>query len=435
MKVLVLSWEYPPKVIGGLARAVADLSEALAEQDYDIRVLSSDYPDVKSYEVREEVQVYRVNSQHPHPLNFLDSVLYLNFHIIEKANQLWNEGWHWDVIHAHDWLVGHAAKVLKHSSRQPMIATIHATEWGRNNGLHNDLQRHISDIEWWLTYEAYAVICCSKYMVNELKRIFQVPEDKLYMIPNGVKTEMFAEHHPDLAAVRRNHAHPDEKIVYFVGRLVHEKGVQVLLDAVPKVLARMPKTKFVIGGKGPNAKELHQRAVNLGVANRIHFTGFIDDITRNSLYRVADVAVFPSLYEPFGIVALEAMAAGTPLVVSDIGGFAEIIIHGKNGLTSYAGNSQSLADNIVTLLQATDLANKLKKQAAHDVATKYKWSKIAEQTLEIYQRMMANNSSKDSRDLMSRMKNVLIHGRYQQTTDYDRLVASKTKGSLKEENE
>ncbi len=433
MKVLELSWEYPPKVIGGLARAVADLSETLAIQGHDVRVLSSDYPDVVNYEVRNGVQVYRVNSHYPHPLNFLDSVLYLNFHLIEKANQLWNEGWHWDVIHAHDWLVGHAAKVLKHSSQKPMIATIHATEWGRNNGLHSDMQRHISDIEWWLTYEAYAVICCSHYMVRELQRIFQVPKDKLYMIPNGVKVEMFSEHHPNLQEFRGSHAHPDEQIIYYVGRLVHEKGVQVLLDAVPKVLARMPKTKFVISGKGPGERELHQRAAQLGVANRIHFTGFIDDVTRNSLYRVADVAVFPSLYEPFGIVALEAMAAQVSLVVSDIGGFAEIIAHGKNGMTSYAGNSQSLADNIVTLLQAPEFAKKLRYQAYQDILNKYQLSKIAEQTAQVYQAMSGRHGDNDSRDLLSRMKSVVLHGRYQETQDLNAVTSTVTKSSRKEE--
>ncbi|MGB4141153.1 MAG: glycosyltransferase family 4 protein, partial [Limnochordia bacterium] len=175
MRVLVLSWEYPPKVIGGLARAVADLSEALAARGHEVCVVTGNYPQGRSSEIRAHVRIERVDAHHPQPLNFLDSVFYFNYQVIERALQLWNQGWHWDLVHAHDWLVGHAAKTLKHAFGLPMIATIHATEWGRNNGLHNDLQRHISDVEWWLTYEAYAVICCSFYMCGELQRIFQVP--------------------------------------------------------------------------------------------------------------------------------------------------------------------------------------------------------------------------------------------------------------------
>ncbi|NLM25199.1 MAG: glycosyltransferase family 4 protein [Firmicutes bacterium] len=419
MKILVLTWEYPPKVVGGLARAVADLSEALAIKGHDVRVVTSDYPGSIAEEIRNGVRVYRVSSQHPQPLNFLDSVLYLNFNLIERAIQLLREGWEWDLIHAHDWLVGHAAKVLKQSIGKPMIATIHATEWGRNNGLHNDLQRHISDVEWWLTYEAYAVICCSFYMCSELQRIFQVPQDKLYVIPNGVVAEKFMEAVPDLTSFRNNYATPDEQIIFFIGRLVHEKGVHVLLEAIPNILRRVPNTKFVIAGKGPCEKELKYRAEEMGIADRIHFTGFIDDLTRNSLYKVASAAVFPSLYEPFGIVALEAMAAGTPVIVSDVGGFAEIVQHGRNGLTTYAGNSQSLADNIVAILQAPEFAKKLKEQAAHDLFSRYQWSKIAEQTEVVYDKILGNaHANLDVRDLMGRMTSRFVYERYQQTGNF-----------------
>lgn len=431
MKILVLSWEYPPKVIGGLARAVANLSEALAARGHDVRVISGDYPNGETVEIRENVRVDRVNSHHPQPLNFLDSVFYFNFQVIERAMKFLAEGWEWDVIHAHDWLVGHAAKVLKHGVQKPMIATIHATEWGRNSGLHNDLQRHISDVEWWLTYEAYAVICCSFYMCSELQRIFQVPQDKLFVIPNGVKTEEFNTVVADLLGFRSKYAHPDEKIVYYVGRLVFEKGVHVLLDAIPKVLARIPNTKFVIAGKGPNEKELHHRAAKMGLTSRVHFTGFIDDIVRNSLYRIADCAVFPSLYEPFGIVALEAMAAGTPVVVSDIGGFAEIIQHGKNGLTTYAGNSQSLADNITAMLQAPVLAQKLREQAYEDVIIKYQWSKIAEITEQIFNHIFSKSETLDERDMTRRMTTTIRYDRYQETGgDYLNQMIAKTEESL-----
>jgi len=425
MRILVLSWEYPPKVIGGLARAVADLSEALAARGHDVCVITANYPQGRNSEIRTHVRIERVDSHHPQPLNFLDSVFYFNYQLIERALQLWNQGWHWDLVHAHDWLVGHAAKTLKHGFGLPMIATIHATEWGRNNGLHNDLQRHISDVEWWLTYEAYAVICCSFYMCGELQRIFQVPQDKLFVIPNGVKAEQFESVVPDLPGFRARYARPEEKLVFFIGRLVHEKGVQVLLDSVPKILARIPNTKFIIAGKGPNEKELQHRAAAMGVADRVIFAGFGDDLTRNSLYRVADVAVFPSLYEPFGIVALEAMAAGTPVVVSDIGGFAEIMQHGRNGLTTYTGNSQSLADNIVAVLDTPALAERLRAQAYADVLAKYQWSQIAAQTEQVFYQILNQREMQDDRDMHARMTNLIRYDRYQKTGDYlDQIMAA-----------
>ncbi len=233
---------------------------------------------------------------------------------------------------------------------------------GRNNGLHNDLQRHISDLEWWLTYEAYRVICCSRYMEDELRRIFQVPEDKLHVIPNGVRMEEFSNVHADLNQWRNNWARPEEDIVLYVGRHVFEKGIDLLLEAALEILPKRPCTKFIIAGKGPPMRdELMGRAWDMGLGEKVLFPGFIDDQTRNSLYRLASAAVFPSRYEPFGIVALEAMAGEAPVIVSDVGGFYETVEHGVNGLTFYAGNAHSLADSILRLLQDKALASALKK--------------------------------------------------------------------------
>lgn len=381
----MLSWEYPPKVIGGLARAVADLSEALVENGHEVSVVTSDHPDSPDTDYRSGVRVYRVNQHFPSPLGFLDNVLYMNYHLIQRAYQLWQEE-SFDIIHAHDWLVAPAAKVLKHTFKIPLVATIHATEWGRNGGLHNDLQRHISDVEWWLTYEAYRVICCSRYMQDELRRIFHLPDDKLAVIPNGVTLKNFTEVHSDLNAFRRQWALPEEKIVFFIGRHVHEKGVDVLLGVVPKILHHCPQAKFIIAGTGPMHDSLKSQAYQMGIAHKVLFAGFIDDKTRNSLYKLADAAVFPSRYEPFGIVALEAMAAGAPCVVSDVGGLREIVRHGETGLTFYAGNSNSLADNVLTLLHDRHSASMMKKLAYHELLEKYDWSKIALQTVEEYER-------------------------------------------------
>ncbi|HHW72767.1 MAG TPA: glycosyltransferase family 4 protein [Firmicutes bacterium] len=387
MKILMLTWEYPPKVVGGLARAVADLAQALASLGHEISVVTTDAPDCEQTIYAAGVRVYRVNQFLPKALGFLEEVHLQNYHLIQKSVELLNQGG-FDLIHAHDWLVAPAAKVLKHAFRLPLVCTIHATEWGRNGGLHNDFQRHISDLEWWLTYEAYRVICCSEYMCGELRRVFQVPADKLSVIPNGVRPESFARTHPDLDQWRSRWASPHEEIVLYVGRHVFEKGVDLLLSAAPKVLAHRPQVKFIIAGNGPSHDDLKRQAWDLGLGEKVLFAGFVDDLTRNSLYHLADAAVFPSRYEPFGLVALEAMAGGAPVVVSDVGGFAETVTHEVNGLTFYAGNANSLADSIIRLLSDKVLARRLSERAAQDLIEKFDWRQIAMRTVESYRETM-----------------------------------------------
>ena len=178
---------------------------------------------------------------------------------------------------------------------------------------------------------------------------------------------------------------PGDKIIFFVGRLVREKGVHILLEALPQILSLYPRVRLVIAGQGPAEGKLRQRAADLGISSQVHFTGYIDDRLRNRWYRTAHVAVFPSLYEPFGIVALEAMAAGTPVVVSDTGGLGEIVTHGVDGLKAYPGNPFSLAENILLVLREENLACTLRENALKKVREIYDWDKIAQRTLLLYQ--------------------------------------------------
>lgn len=388
MRILMLSWEYPPKVVGGLARHVQELSEALAQRGHEIHVLTAECPGEPLDGQKNGVWVHRARAGYPATKDFYTSVLHLNFALLERALAVGHSLADPAVIHAHDWLVAHAAAALKHAWRRPLVATVHATEWGRNHGLHNDLSRRISDVEWWLAYEAWRVITCSYYMRDEVRSVFQVPADKLAVLPNGVRRSEFRRP-PDALTVRERFAGPGEKLVLYVGRLVREKGAAVLLEAVPKILHYAPGTRLVIAGTGPLLLELQARAAALGVAERVAFPGFVDDATRNALLTTADAAVYPSTYEPFGIVALEAMAAGTPVVVSDVGGLAEIVVHGVNGLKAYAGDSDSLANNILTLLHSPDLARQLAEQALEDVREYYDWAQIAEGTEALYRTVLA----------------------------------------------
>ena len=388
MRVLMLSWEFPPKIIGGIARHVYDLSKAMAKQGDEVHVITCGVQGAQEFEVVNGVNVYRVVMNNPSTPDFLTWVMQLNLNMIEQANKLALAGVTFDIVHAHDWLAAYAGKNLKHSWQVPLISTIHATEYGRNNGLHNDLQRYISNVEWWLGYESWRVICCSLYMRDELQRVFQIPEDKLRIIPNGVYPEEFMNTSTDPDKVRVRYCASDEKLIFSVGRIVREKGLGVLLDAFSRVLAVDPRVKLVIAGKGPYHDELRHRAYQLGIYNRVYFTGYIDDNTRNALYKCADVVVFPSLYEPFGIVALEGMAAGTPVIVSDCGGMSEIIKHGVNGLKAYSNNASSLADNILWALQHPDHTKEMKVKAMDDIRNIYNWENIARETQDVFREVI-----------------------------------------------
>jgi len=386
MRILMLSWEYPPRVVGGLAHVVAEISRALAREGNEVEVITALDENLPEIEVVDGVTVHRVAPYHGRPLNFFAWVHQLNLAMLEKGVALGNRR-PFDLVHAHDWLVAYPGRGLKYIYHMPLIATIHATEFGRNNGLHTDGQRYIGEVEWWLTYEAWVVTCCSRFMREEVETVFNLPPDKIQIIPNGIRPAAFRVDHAD-ASVRQRFAAPEEKIIFFIGRLVREKGVQTLLEALPMIRDRIPGVRLIVAGSGPYEEELHRLAVQLGVDRQVTFTGYINEATRNQLYAHAAVAAFPSLYEPFGLVALEAMATGTPVVVGDCGGFAETVADGVNGLRAQPGNAGDLAAKIITLLENRDLAARLSRQGLRDVEERFAWPAIARQYEAVYQKIV-----------------------------------------------
>ena len=385
MKILMLTWEYPPRIVGGIARVVHDLSKRLIKDGHEVTVITYKDGDVPEYENDKGVNVYRIENYMIHPNNFIDWIMQMNFNMIAKANELIANGEKFDVIHAHDWLVAYSAKTLKQSYNIPLISTIHATEAGRNSGIHDEVQRYINDTEWLLTYESSEVIVNSNYMKCELQRLFGLPFEKINVVSNGININNFAGIEKDYE-FRRQYAMDNEKIILYVGRLVYEKGVQNLISAMPKILNGYNDSKLVIVGRGGMYDELKNQAKAMGIENKIYFTGYLNSKQVQKMYKCADVAVFPSTYEPFGIVALEAMLAGVPAVVSDIGGLDEIINHGIDGMKSYAGNSNSIADSVLTLLYDHKLCSNISKNAKAKVKEQFNWNKIAQDTHFIYEK-------------------------------------------------
>lgn len=399
MKILMLTWEYPPRIVGGIARVVYDLSHKLVKDGNEVTVITYKEGDVPLYENDKGVDVYRVENYMIHPNNFTDWIMQLNFNLTAKATQIMNEQGKFDCIHAHDWLVAYSAKTLKDAYQIPLVSTIHATEAGRNSGIHDDVQRYINDTEWLLTYESSEVIVNSNYMKCELQRLFGLPFEKINVIPNGINLTNFNGVEKDYD-FRRKYAMDNEKIILYIGRLVYEKGVQHLLAAMPKIINSYNDTKLIIGGKGGMYDELKEQAKALGIENKVYFTGYLTSKEVQKMYKCADIAVFPSTYEPFGIVALEAMLAGVPTVVSDIGGLDEIVDHGINGMKSYAGNSNSIADSVLALLYNHQLCDNVVKNAKAKVKKEFSWNKITEDTHFVYEKAICQTEAeKQAREI------------------------------------
>jgi len=382
INVLMLSWEFPPRVVGGIAAHLYDLSRALVKKGAKVTVITCDFPETEKEEYVDGVYVYRVDSYHFPSPDFASWTLLMNLNMQKEALDLVNSMGldKIDIIHAHDWLVAPTAIALKHCFRKPLIATIHSTEYGRRRGINSDYQRMIHEIEWWLTYESWKTICCSKYMSEQVAHVFGLPKDKITIIPNGVDPSKFyfEFNHEDF---KKKFAFPWEKIVLFVGRLVPEKGVNVLIGAVPKILSSYPNVKFIVVGDGYTKSSAMDLAWYFGVYHKIFFTGFVEESTLRSLYKIADVVTVPSVYEPFGIVALEAMAANVPLVVSDSCGLPEIVEHDVDGVKVHPDNSDSLASGLLRILTDSGYADKIRNNASKKIHEIYNWDRIAEKTM------------------------------------------------------
>ncbi len=390
MKVLVLAWEFPPRLVGGISRHVAELYPEIVLLGLEVHLVTVEFGEAPALEVVEGIKVHRVavapGKDFFHWINNMNQSMEIH------GSKLLQEGG-FDLIHAHDWLVGDSAIALKHRFKLPLIATIHATEYGRNRGIHHHRQQYIHSKEKELVYNAWRVIVCSQYMYSEVKMALASPEDKIDIVYNGIRPEKKSQPADfDFQSFRRRFADDSEKIIYYVGRMAYEKGVSVLLNAASKLLREMMgKVKIVIVGGG-NTQHLKQQARYLDIYQNCYFTGFMSDADLDKFQTVADCAVFPSLYEPFGIVALESFAARVPVVVSDAGGLAEVVQHGKTGIVTYANNPDSLAWGILEVLRNPDYAQSLVENAYESLAERFSWLAIAKQTATIYERVVQERS-------------------------------------------
>jgi glycosyltransferase involved in cell wall biosynthesis len=410
-KVLVLTWEFPPRIVGGISRHVAELYPELVKLGWEIHLLTLTAAGAAAYEQVDGIHVHRLTV--PLTDNFLTWVAHLNDCLANYASKLILDVQSPDhrgmrLIHAHDWLVAEAAIRLKQQFQIPLVTTIHATEAGRHNGVYTYEQHYIHTQEQQLVMASQRVIVCTNYMRQEVERNLGAESSRVDVVYNGIRPgKKKVPAAADIVAFRRCFAADDEKIVYYVGRLTYEKGVNVLIHAAPKVIEGIqaayperpghPGVKFVIIGQG-NCADLKRQVSELGLWERFYFTGFMSDQDLDQFQTIADCAVFPSLYEPFGIVALESFAAQVPVVVSNAGGLPEVVKHNQTGVVTWTNNPDSLAWGILEVLLQPDYSRKLVENAYADLSERFDWGKIAQKTAAVYDRVLAESAQSTQPD-------------------------------------
>jgi glycogen(starch) synthase len=387
VRVLIVSWEFPPLLVGGLGRHVGELAPALAELGHEVRVLTRGRDPQPSTERVCGVTVHRAAADGLDIDLGSESVLAWSQafeHSLVRAGLAMLAGWQPQVIHAHDWLVAQTAVTLHLASAAPVVATMHASEYGRRQGwLAEPLPRAIHSVERWLCGRASRVIVCSQFMAAEVRQLYGLPAAKVEVIGNGVRAPRAAAGRSEPAG--QLPAPGGRPLIAFAGRLVHEKGVQELIKALPLLRAEFPGLRAVVAGVGGQLAEQRDRAERYGVAELISWSGFLDQDDLHRLLAAADVVVVPSVYEPFGMIALEAQLAGTPVAVTDTGGLAELVEHGVTGVRFASQDPAALAEAVAVLLRDPERAARMARAAQRRARSDFSWPEVARRTAAVYQ--------------------------------------------------
>jgi glycogen(starch) synthase len=392
MRVLTFSWEYPPIIEGGLARHVRKLSEQLVALGVEVHVVTRGGGALQATEERHGVIVHRVNEP-PFPRDdinaFVRWVAAMNRDLARLGEQL-RSTHEFDLVHSHDWLVAKAASRVARAAGRPWLVTIHATEYGRHQGwVQKYPQSYIHAAEREMARNADHVITCSRYMRSHVATVFGVPRGQITAMQNGIDVNDLEPVADDLPALRSRYAQADEQLVLLVGRLVYEKGFHLALDALAPVIKQRGNVRFVVAGTGTAEAELRIQARRLGLQRKGAFLGWVGDDMLHSLYRVSDLCIVPSIYEPFGIVALEAMASGCLCVVADTGGLREVVPgDGTVGLRFPSRDTAALQEIVERVLSDDALRAQLVAEAREHVL-RFDWAQVALQTLAVYGKTVA----------------------------------------------
>jgi glycogen(starch) synthase len=386
MRVLLISWEYPPVIEGGLARHVRKLAEHLVDEGVEVHVLTRGGGHLPSEEDRHGVIVHRV-VEPPFPKDigaFVRWVSEMNDHMQALGEDLCDRI-EFSLVHSHDWLVAAVAERLARRHSLPWVTTVHATEFGRHQGwVQKHPQSHIHAAERTMVRRADRVITCSRYMRGHVASVFGIRPAKITVIQNGVDPRDLEPVVEDLDALRAEYARPDERLVLLVGRLVYEKGFHLALDALAPLVKQLGNVRFVVAGTGTAEDELKLQARRLGLTRYGRFVGWVGDDMLHSLYRVAQIVIVPSIYEPFGLVALEAMASGCLCVVADTGGLREVVPDDESVGVRFRSKDADALGAVLERYLTDDEARAQVVTEARDHVLRFDWAEVARRTLKVY---------------------------------------------------
>lgn len=387
MRIGLFSWESLHSIsVGGMSVAVTELAAALERKGNEVHVFTRIGPNQKIYEV--------VHGVHYHRCPFAT-----NNDLIQEMNNMCKSMAHYffetenvsgsfDIIHGHDWHVVNALDEIKKARNKKIIFTLHSNQFGRDgNVFHDGPAKTIGNIEWYGTYIADRVIVCSHAMKEETKWLHRVPEEKIRVIPNGIWAKNFDGFiDPWKDAKRKYGIGALDPLILFVGRMTHQKGPDLLLEAIPDVLKDYSQAKFVFVGDGYMRSQLENKARELDLTHAVRFTGYISDEEKANLMKASECVVVPSRNEPFGIVVLEAWSCGKPVISTHGTGAGELIWHEVTGLKVYR-NQNSIAWGIKYILSNLEKARWMGRNGRFAAENVFTWDKIAEQTLAVYKEL------------------------------------------------
>lgn len=429
MRIGFFVWEYPPALVGGLGTYADYITREFVSMGHDVTVFTLNPGNLKTREIVRGVEVHRpliVDASNIFPMFVIDdlkkwgtNIRLFNdifiYNILSAAkfinSMVKKEGCNYDVVCVHDWLSSIAGILVKNETKVPIAFHVHSTEWGRSGGHGSEV---VSYLEWETAQRADRIITVSHAMQEDLVR-HGWPKSKISVVWNGVDPERYNPKNcraEEVEAIRGKYGiKPDEKMILFLGRLTWVKGVINLVQAMPTILSEYPNAKLVILGKGEQQNDIVEAANRLGISkNIICRFDFVPEKERILHYAAADVCVFPSTYEPFGIVSLEAMAMAKPIVVGAQGvvGFREQVVpYGpdQNGVHVNGGNPADIAWGIKEVLCDSERAKRWGENGRKRVLQYFTWRKAAEQTLEIYSKLQHPKGQDEYRvvDLMEKI--------------------------------
>jgi glycosyltransferase involved in cell wall biosynthesis len=383
----MFSWEslYSIKV-GGVAPHVSELSEALARRGHEVHIFTR-RGDFESYDKINGVHYQRVDVDSSGDIVAqMDRMCNAFVDRFEAAQKLFGQ---FEIVHGHDWHPVPALIRIKQDFDLPFLLTMHSTEWGRNgNNFGYGISEEITHREWLGCYEAVQVIVTTRRMQDELMWIYSLPEDKIHIIPNGIMLGKMRRG-LDAGRVKEKYGiHPLAPLVLFCGRMSIQKGPDLLVEAIPRILWNRPDARFIFMGEGGMRSECEHRARELGVANACRFLGYTSSSDKEELVNACDLMCVPSRNEPFGVVVLEAWDACKPVVATEA---VSIIKNFEDGLLAYV-QPESIAWCINRLLSNPEEMKKLALAGCSRIDAEFSWERIAKRTEEVYEQALKQGS-------------------------------------------